>query len=204
MHRDGRVECLEAFQSFDHDYPSLASGEIKLYTVYDIKNNEAFVNIGTSSDTSEYACDTIALWWNILGKKRYPSSQWLMCLADGGGSNSSRSDLFKEDLQNTANKLNLDIQVSHYPPGTSKWNPIEHRVFPHITRALSGVMLDSVNLAKDLIQSTTTTTGLKVFARLSHKFYEKGRKVTEDFKEQANIIYDKVLGQWNYAVMHDA
>lgn len=204
LHRGGSIECLEALQAFDHDFPSLASGELKLYSVYDIKNNEAFVNIGTSNDTSEYACDTIALWWNILGKKRYPSSQWIMCLADGGGSNASRSDLFKEALQNIANKLKLDIQVSHYPPGTSKWNPIEHRVFPHITRALSGVMLNSVNLAKDIIKSTTTKTGLKVFVRMSYKFYETGRKVAEDYKECANIIHDKVLGQWNYAVMHEA
>ena len=204
LHRNGSLECQKALECFDHDFPSLATGEIKLYTVYDLKNNEAFVNIGTSNDTSEYACDTITLWWNTLGKTKFPNADWLLCLADGGGSNSSRSNLFKEDLQHAANKTNLDIHVSHYPPGTSKWNPIEHRVFPHITRAMSGVLLTSVNLAKELINTTTTSTGLKVFARISSKIYEKGREVADDFKDNVNIFFDKVLGQWNYVVMHDA
>ena len=99
--------------------------------------------------------------------------------------------------------MSLDIQVAHYPPGTSKWNPIEHRIFPHITRSLSGVLLNSINLAKELIEGTTTTTGLKVFTRISKKIYEKGRKISEDFKEKLNIIHDSVLGQWNYAIFHE-
>ena len=204
LYRIGQVECIEPLQSYDHDFPSLATGEIKLYTIYDMKNYEAFVNIGTSHDTSEFACDSIDAWWNILGRRRYPNANSILCLADGGGSNSAKSNLFKEDLQNISNQMNLDIQVAHYPPGTSKWNPIEHRIFPHITRSLSGVLLNSINLAKELIEGTTTTTGLKVFTRISKKIYEKGRKLSEDFNEKINIIHDDVLGQWNYAVFHDA
>ena len=203
LYREGKIECIEPLQSYDHDFPSLATGEIKLYTIYDMKHYEAFVNIGTSHDTSEFACDSIDAWWTLFGIKKYPNASSILCLADGGGSNSAKSDLFKEDLQNISNQMNLDIQIAHYPPGTSKWNPIEHRIFPHITRSLSGVLLKSINFAKELIEGTTTTTGLKVFARISKKIYEKGRKASEDLKEKLNIIRDSALGQWNYAIFHD-
>lgn len=204
LYREGKIECKEALQSYDHDFPSLASGEIKLYSVYDLKNYEAFVNIGTSHDTSEFACDSIVTWWNLIGKIRYPQATSMLCLADSGGSNSVNSELFKEDLQNISNQINLDIQMAHYPPGTSKWNPIEHRVFPHITRSLSGVLLNSINLAKELIERTKTSTGLKVFAHISKKSYEKGRKISDDFNEKINLIQDSVLGKWNYVIFHDA
>jgi hypothetical protein len=123
-----------------------------------------------------------------------------LILADGGGSNSSRHHLFKESLQNLANKLGLELRMAHYPPYTSKWNPIEHRVFPHITRSLSGVVLSSISLIKELIKKTTTKTGLKVFTRVSKKIYETGKKVASDFYEYANIKFDSVLGNWNYVV----
>lgn len=204
LYRDGKVECVEPIKVYDHDFPSLASGKIIPYTVFDIKNNEAFVYIGTTCDTSELACDAIKIWWNTLGKSRYPYASSILCLADGGGSNSSHSDLFKSDLQLIANEINLDIRMAHYPPGASKWNPIEHLVFPHITRALSGVILKSINLAQELINKTTTTTGLKVFSRISKKIYETGRSVFEGFKTESKIIHDNTLGDWNYMVFHNA
>jgi hypothetical protein len=174
------------------------------YTIFDIKNNEAFVFIGTSFDTSELSSDAIKIWWNTRGKNRYPHATSALLLADGGGSNSSHSDLFKSDLQNLADEIKLDLRVAHYPPGASKWNPIEHQVFPHITRSLSGVVLKSINLAKELINKTSTTTGLKVFSRISKKIYEKGREVADDFHTTAKIIYDNTLGDWNYMVFHNA
>lgn len=204
LYRDGHLECVEPAQVYDHDFPHLSYGKIIPYTIFDMKSNEAFVYIGTTSDTSELACDAIKIWWNKLGKKRYPNANSVFCLADGGGSNSSHSDLFKEDLQNIANDIHLDIHVAHYPPGTSKWNPIEHRVFPHITRSLAGVVLKSINLAQELISKTKTSTGLKVFTRVSRKLYEKGRKISEDFSNNVKIIRDNVLGQWNYMIFHDA
>jgi len=170
------------------------------YAVYDLKNNECFVNIGTSHDTSDFACDSIRIWWNTIGKKRYPNATSVLILADSGGSNSSRHHVFKESLQNLANELRIELRIAHYPPHASKWNPIEHRVFPHITRALSGVILLSISIMKELIQKTTTKTGLKVFARVSKKLYEIGKKVASDFYESANIKFDKVLGAWNYVV----
>jgi hypothetical protein len=204
LYREGKIECVEPIKVYDHDFPSLALGKIIPYTIFDIKNNEAFVYIGTSFDTSELACDAIKTWWKTLGKNRYPYATAVLCLADGGGSNSSHSDLFKSDLQILSNEIKLDLQIAHYPPGASKWNPVEHKVFPHITRSLSGVILKSINLAQKLINKTSTTTGLKVFSRISKKIYEKGRSVAEDFYKNSKIIYDNTLGNWNYMVFHDA
>lgn len=178
----------------------MAEGKVNLYTIYDLKNNEAFVYIGTSHDTSNFVCDAIYAWWNARGKRHYPDATSLLCLADSGGSNSSRHHIFKESLQRLVNTMDMEIRMAHYPPYTSKWNPIEHRVFPHITRSLSGVVLESIELVKILIKKTTTTTGLKVFARISKKVYETGKKVAADFYERANIEIDGALGGLNYVI----
>jgi len=200
LYRDGSLETTEPILVYDHDFPQLADGKVNIYSIFDLKNNESFVNIGTSHDTSDYVCDSIKIWWNTIGKNRFPNATSILILADGGGSNSSRHHLFKESLQNLANKLGLELRMAHYPPYTSKWNPIEHRVFPHITRSLSGVVLSSISLIKELIKKTTTKTGLKVFTRVSKKIYETGKKVASDFYEYANIKFDSVLGNWNYVV----
>jgi hypothetical protein len=200
LYRDGSLETTEPILVYDHDFPQLADGKVNIYSIFDLKNNESFVNIGTSHDTSDYVCDSIKIWWNTIGKNRFPNATSILILADGGGSNSSRHHLFKESLQNLANKLGLELRMAHYPPYTSKWNPIEHRVFPHITRSLSGVVLSSISLIKELIKKTTTKTGLKVFTRVSKKIYETGKKVASDFYEYANIKFDSVLVNWNYVV----
>lgn len=204
LYRDGKVECVQPVLVYDHDFRSLAYGKVVPYSIFDIKNNEAFVYVGTTHDTSEFACDAIKAWWNTLGKNRYPDATSILCLADSGGSNSSSSNLFKSDLQTLANDINMDIRVAHYPPGASKWNPIEHKVFPHITRALSGVVLTSVKLVQDLIEKTTTSTGLKVFTKVTKKIYETGRSIADDVIDDLNIIYDRTLGPWNYVVFHDS
>ena len=203
LYRDGKVECTQPITVYDHDFPSLAYGHIIPYGIFDIKNNEAFVYIGTTHDTSKFACDAIKSWWNTLGKNRYPDATSILCFADSGGSNSSASNLFKIDLHRLANDINMDIRMAHYPTGASKWNPIEHRVFPHITRALSGVVLESIKLVQELINKTSTSTGLKVFTKISKKIYETGREAANELVENINIIYDSTLGQWNYVVYHD-
>lgn len=200
LYREGHLECTETIEVFDHDYPHLAEFKTTPYSIYDMKNNECFVNIGTSKDTSDFACDSIKIWWNTIGKKRYPNAVSVLILADGGGSNSSRHHVFKESLQNLANEIGLELRLAHYPPYTSKWNPIEHRVFPHITRSLTGVILLTIGLMKDLIKKTTTTTGLKIFARISKKIYTTGKKAASDFYQHAKIQFDEVLGSWNYVV----
>ena len=189
-------------QVFDHDFPNLADEKVNLYSIYDLKNNESFVNIGTSCDTSDFVCDSIKMWWNMIGKCKFPEATSILILADGGRSNGSRHHVFKESLQNLSNELNIELRIAHYPPYTLKWNPIEYRVFPHITRSLSGVILLSVLMLKELIKQTKTKTGLKVFARISKKKYQKGKKVANDFYEHANIKFDRILGQWNYTVSH--
>jgi len=200
LYREGHLETTEAIEVYDHDYSYLEEAKASLYSIYDLENNEAFVNINTSSDTSDFACDSIRIWWNTIGKKRYPDANSILILADGGGSNSCRHHVFKESLQNLSNELGIELRMAHYPPYTSKWNPIEHRLFPHITRSLSGVILVNISILKELIKKTKTISGLKVFARISRKIYETGKKVANDFYEHANIKFDRVLGAWNYTV----
>lgn len=198
MFRDGKIYTVKTIKVYDHDFPSLAEGVAIPHTIYDIKYNEAYVCIGTSHDTSEFSCESIRHWWREYGMKLYPTSTSILMLMDGGGSNSSRSHIFKHDLQILSEEIGIEIRVAHYPPYTSKWNPIEHRVFPHITRSLQGVILTSHILVQELVEKTTTSTGLKVFACIVNKVYEVGRKVVDGFKESMRIIFDKHLGQWNY------
>ena len=197
---DRKLECIETIKVYDHDFPHLAEGTVIPYTIYDLKNNEAFVYLGTSHDTRDFVCDAVKAWWNARGKRHYPDASSILCLADSGGSNSSRHHLFKESLQHLSNVIDMEIRRAHYPPYASKWNPVEHRVFPHLTRSMAGVVLESVELVKILIKRTTTTTGLKVFARISNKIYEKGGKVADNFYEWANITFDKKLGHLNYVI----
>lgn len=187
---------------FDHDFPTLAEGVGIPHTLYDIERNEAYVTIGTSRDTSEFACDSIRHWWYNYGIKYYGDATSILMLMDGGGSNSSRHYIFKQDLQALVDEIGIEIRIAHYPPYTSKWNPIEHRVFPHITRSLQGVILTTHQLMKELIEKTTTNTGLKVVANIINKVYQTGRKVAKDFKKSMQIIFDKKLRLWNYTAVH--
>ena len=182
----------------DHDFSHLADGVAIPHGIYDINLNLGYVNIGNSRDTSEFACDSLRRWWYQRGRYDYPQATELLILADGGGSNGCRHYVFKEALQDLANRIGLDIRIAHYPPYTSKWNPIEHRLFSHITRSLSGVLLDSHELMKQLIKKTVTTPGLRVKASIIDKVYETGKKVAVGFKENMKIIFDEYLPQWNY------
>lgn len=156
--------------------------------------------MGTSKDTSEFSCDCIKDWWNNSGKYNYPEATNILILADGGGSNSSRQYIFKYDLQQLVNEIGVEIRVVHYPPYTSKYNPIEHRMFCHVTRACQGVIFKSIEIVKELMENTSTTTGLKVAVSIKDKIYETGRKVTDEAKENLKIVFDKLLGKWNYTV----
>ena len=186
---------------FDHDFPTLAEGVGIPHTLYDIERNEAYVTIGTSRDTSEFACDSIRHWWYSYGIKYYADATSILMLMDGGGSNSSKHYIFKQDLQSLVDELGIEIRIAHYPPYTSKWNPIEHRVFPHITRSLQGIILTTHQLMKELIEKTTTKTGLKVIANIVNKVYQTGRKVAKGFKKSMLIIFDKKLRLWNYTAV---
>lgn len=185
----------------DHDFVSYGEGAIVPHGIYDLKTNEAYITIGTSKDTSEFWCDSVLEWWKNIGCKNYPSADCILVLADGGGSNSSRTYIFKEDLQRLVNEIGVNIRIAHYPPYTSKYNPIEHRVFCHVTRACEGVVFKNIEIVKELMDKTTTKTGLKVFATIKDKIYKTGRKVSEIFKEKMEIKFDDFLGNWNYMVV---
>ena len=160
------------------------------YGVYDIGANKGFVNVGISSDTSEFAAYSIRQWWMKMGKKQYPSAGKLLITADGGGSNSHRTKLWKSELQNLANELNMEITVCHFPPGTSKWNKIEHRLFCHISMNWKGIPLEDYETVVQLIGAVKTNTGLKVKARLDLNEYEKGKTVSDKEMKQINPVAD--------------
>jgi hypothetical protein len=188
----------EPIEVCDHDFPSLATGIAIPHGLYDMTDNVGYIQIGTSHDTSEFACDSIRYWWQTYGKQRYPLANSILLLCDGGGSNSSRYYIFKQDLQALVNELGIEIRIAHYPPYLSKYNPIEHRLFPHVTRVCQGMILQNVQLLQDLIATTTTRTGLRVFTTILDKPYQTGRKVAENFKSTMKIIFDRRLPQWNY------
>jgi len=198
LYRDGAIYTSEVLKVFDHDFPHLADGIIIPHGIYDVLKNTAYVNIGTSKDTSEFACDSIREWWYNEGSKTYSDATSILMLCDSGGSNSYRHYIFKEDLQKLADEIGVEIRVAHYPSYASKWNPIEHRLFCHITRSLKGVIFKSYELVKELIESTTTKTGLSVSANIIKKAYETGRKYADDFKKTMRIVADEKLGKWNY------
>ena len=198
MYRDGQIYTTKTIEVYDHDFPYLAQGVVIPHTIYDLEDNTAYVNIGTSKDTSEFACESIKLWWNKYGKIQYPNSTSILMLADSSGSNSCRHYIFKQDLQQLVDKIGIEIRIAHFPPYTSKWNPVEHRVFPHITRSLKGVILKSYEFVKELIENTTTKTGLKVRSHIIKKIFQTGRKYSDDFKQTMRILSDDFLGQWNY------
>jgi Rhodopirellula transposase DDE domain len=198
FYREGRLYTQETIETFDHDFPSAASGVIIPHGLYDVKRNDGHVNLGTSHDTSEFACDSIEWWWESRGRTLYPRATSILLLCDGGGSNSANQYLFKEDLQRLVDRIGIEIRVAHYPPYASKYNPIEHRLFPHLTRACQGVIFHTVGLVKGLMEKAKTSTGLEVTVDILDKVYQTGRKYAEDFKETMKIVFDEVLPKWNY------
>jgi hypothetical protein len=201
FHREGVTDAVEPTIVNDHDFVSASDGKVIPHGIYDVAKNEASIHLNSSCDTSELACDSIALWWQEQGCLDYPGASDMLILCDGGGSNSSSYYIFKEDLQAISNRLGIRIRICHYPPYCSKYNLIEHRVFPHVTRACQGVPLESIETAKYYIEKTETTKGLKVVVRLLEKVYKTGRKYAKDFKETMTIQFDKYLPKWNYTAI---
>jgi Rhodopirellula transposase DDE domain len=198
FYRDGKIDTQETIETNDHDFGSAGSGMVIPHGVYDVGRNQGFIHLNTSHDTSELACDSIEAWWEKHGRAAYPLAKKLLVLCDGGGSNSATRYVFKEELQKLANRLGIEIRMAHYPPYCSKYNPIEHRLFPHVTRACRGVIFQTLEIVQNYIAKTETTTGLKVKVSVLDKVYETGRKCAADFKKNMKIVFDKVLSKWNY------
>jgi len=198
FHRPGHTFTQQTVETFDHDFDIAKQGKFIPHGILDLITGLASIHLNTSHDTGELCCDSIALWWDECGRETYPNAKRLLILCDGGGSNSAKQYLFKEDLQRLANLLGLEIRVAHYPPYCSKYNPIEHRVFPHVTRACQGIIFHSLEVAKQFIERTQTSRGLRVTVRILEKCYATGRKYAADFKQTMKIVFDTHLPQWNY------
>ena len=204
FYRDGKLYTRQTIGVFDHDFPGAAEGVVFPHGFYDVGKNRGHINLGTSHETSEFACDSLERWWTTEGHKQYPQARRLLLLCDGGGSNSARRYVFKEQLQALAERLGLEIRVAHYPPYCSKYNPIEHRLFPHVTRACQGVVFQSIQIVKTLMEKTATSTGLEVTVDIMDKVYQTGRTCAKGFKENMKILFDDFLPQWNYRAVPPA
>ena len=192
---------MEELLTYDHDFKSFAEGVIIPHGIYDYIQNNAYINLGTSRDTTQFACDCLRNWWYNQGNVDYPKGTSILILCDGGGSNSSRYYIFKEDLQKLADEIGVEIRIAHYPPYCSKYNPIEHRLFPHVTRACQGVIFKTTEIVKELMEKTSTTKGLKAIVQIVDKVYELKRKVANGFKDNMQIVFDEFLPQWNYTAI---
>jgi hypothetical protein len=181
----------------DHDFVT-AEDRLVPYGVFDTVRNEALMYLACGADTSELACDAIWRWWQRMGRRHYRHVPRLLLLGDCGGSNGNRHLRFKQDLCELAADMEVDLQVAHYPPGCSKYNPIEHRLFCHVSRAIQAVILKTIEIARDFMARTTTALGLRVVAETANHIYEKGRKATLDFLEIEPIEYDRFLPELNY------
>jgi hypothetical protein len=194
--------CPEPVRVHDFVIPEL--GRAVPYGVYDTAANAGWVSVGISADTAKFAVNTIRRWWHQIGRVRYPDANRLTITADGGGSNGSRVRLWKRELRGLANELAIDITVHHLPPGTSKWNKIEHRLFSHITMNWRGKPLVSYQTIISLIGATTTEKGLTVRCEQDDAIYQKGAKVTDAEMAEINIHRDEFHGEWNYTIKPDA
>lgn len=183
-----------------HDFPDKELGKVIPDGVYDMVSNTGWVSVGVDHDTAEFAVETVRRWWIHMGRLAYPRAQRLLITADGGGSNGSRNRLWKLELQRLADDIGLRISVCHFPPGTSKWNKIEHRMFCHITENWRGRPLVSREVVVNLIGHTTTQPGLEIHSELDENSYPTGREVSDQQMENLSIKWDKFHGEWNYTL----
>lgn len=198
FYREGKLFTKETIKVYDHDYPSFSEGNVIPHGIYDLKNNKGYMSIGKNNDTSEFCVDNLIYYWENFISKDYPYADSILIISDGGGSNSSRSYLTKTDFKRLSDAINLKVRIAHYPPYCSKWNPIEHRLFPHVTRAMEGVVFESYELVEQLIKNSKTISGLTVETVINSKVYETGRKLSKNDIEKIRFFKDSFLPNWNY------
>lgn len=187
----------QAVKVQDHDFCKTKACP---YGIYDVNANEGFVSVGVSADTGAFAVNSIRTWWEEMGRERYPTATRIMITADGGGSNGRRNRLWKTSLQKFANETGLEVHISHFPPGTSKWNKIEHRMFAYISKNWRGRPLETYEVVVNLIANTTTTKGLTIRCQLDKREYEKGVKVSDEEMARLNLNQKEWHGEWNYVI----
>ena len=193
--KKGKAEIVNVY-----DFECLSKGKAIPYGVYELFRNNGFVNVGISHDTSEFAVESIRQWWKNIGQRNYRKAKELLICADSGGSNANRSMLWKFYLQKLANRTKLKITVCHFPPGTSKWNKIEHKMFSFISMNWKGKPLRNYEMILNLIEGTKTKKGLKIKAKIDKRIYEIGKKVSETELEKINLLNHKINPQWNYTI----
>jgi len=199
--RLGHLYTNGTLKTLDHDFASHSGGMVVPHGLYDLRRNVGHVTLGLSHDTSEFACDSLFGWWRGYGRRAYPKASEILLLCDCGGSNNYRHHIFKEDLQRLVNRIQIPIRVAHYPPYCSKYNPIEHRLFPHITRACQGIVFHTLEIVKRFIRRTCTRTGLRVTLNVLKNEYKTKRKATEEFLEEYPILFDEYLSELNYTAI---
>lgn len=201
LYRVGRVHTTEPFHAFDHDFPSWADGRVIPHGIYDPNRNSGHINLGLSHETSEFAADSLRWYWNRIGKRCYPDATSILLLCDCGGSNSANRYLFKHYLQQLSESIGTEIRVAHFPSYCSKYNPIERRFFPHVGRACSGMLFDSLATVVELMRRARTRTGLQTTVNVIRRQYATGQKATDEIKTALRIRFDKLLPKWNYTAV---
>ncbi len=201
LYREGKAYSTAPVKVYDHDYGYLAEGKIIPHGIYDLKRNEGYVSIGSSHETASFICDNLEWWWHNYGIHHYPGSKYMLLLCDSGGANGYRHHQFKKQLQILARKIGLKIIVTHYPPYSSKWNPIEHRLFAHVHRAMQGVVFTDYALVRELVMRTKTKTGLTVFARIVTTPYQIGVKCAKQEVDESRILTHPHLPLLNYTIL---
>lgn len=198
--RPGRVLSTAPLRGWDHDFPQRRLGVVIPHGIYDLGRNEGYVHLGTSHDTADFVIDSMFHWWTHHGVRQYRGAEKMLVLFDSGGSSGCRAVRFKNELQRFADLTGLAIRVAHYPTHCSKYNPIEHRLFPHLTRVCRGAFLDSVEMMKRLMQKASTRTGLRVVVDILDRFYETALKLPNVVRDTLRIRFDRLQPLWNYVV----
>lgn len=200
LYRGGKCYCTRAIKVYDHDYEHLSEGKVIPHGIFDLKLNRGYVSIGASSETADFAVDNLLWWWEQYGIHQYPDAQNILLLCDAGGANSYRHLIFKHRLLKFAEQTGLSVIVCHYPPYCSKWNPIEHRLFCHVHRAMEGAVFTDYSTVQKLMEQTSTKTGLTVVVRLNLKEYQKGLKIDKTQLDEKRIKHHPEIPELNYRI----
>jgi len=200
LYRNGKCFCTQPIKVYDHDYEHLSEGKVIPHGIYDLQANKGYISIGASSETADFVVDNLLWWWQQYGIHQYPDAKNMLLLCDAGGANSYRHFIFKHRLMNFAKETGLSVIVCHYPPYCSKWNPIEHRLFSQVHKAMEGVVFSDYQTIQKLIEQTSTKTGLTVVVRLNLKQYQTGLKVDKDELDGKRIAFHPQIPELNYRI----
>lgn len=200
LYRNGKCFCTQAIKVFDHDYEHLSQGKVIPHGIYDIQANKGYISIGGSSETADFILDNLLWWWWEYGINQYPGAKNILLLCDAGGANSYRHHIFKDRMMKFAKQTGLSVIVCHYPPYCSKWNPIEHRLFSHVHRAMEGAVFADYKTIQHLIEQTSTKTGLSVVVRMNLKEYQTGLKIDKENMDKGRIIFHPEIPDLNYRI----